>query len=262
MLVQLTRDGAVAVLTLTRPERRNAWGPDMEAELGERVLELGRDDSVRCIVLTGDARGKAFCAGANLKEGETHAPRRPKAFVESLDRLKDFAGNRLVDCPKPVIAAVNGYAIGAGFLLSVCADLIVASDRAEWRMPQASLGIVASYGSYARLLRRVGRGTVMRTALGFPMSADDAWRTGFAQWLVPHEQLMERAMEVARHIAGLAPLSVRLIKESVTHSAEIGNVNEASLVDLYRLMVLEYSADSEEAHAAWPAKRAPNFTGE
>lgn len=186
---------------------------------------------------------------------------RPRVFIESLARLKDWTGNRIVDFPKPTIAAVNGYAIGAGSLMSLCCDLVIASDRAEWRMPQASLGITASYGCYARMPRRVGKGDVMRAAFGFPISAAEALRIGLAQWLVPHEDFRARTMEIAHHIAGLAPLSARLIKESVNRSAEIGNTNEAALVDLYRLMVLEQTEDSKEAHEAWRERRPAKFTG-
>ena len=262
MPVLLERHDAVAILSLSRPDQRNAWGADFEVELAAHLTALAADDSVRCVVLTGDPAGKAFSAGANLKDGKTHEPREPRVFVESLTRLKDWIGNRIVEVPKPTIAAVNGYAIGAGTLMSLCCDLVIASDRAEWRMPQASLGITASYGCYARMLRRVGKGDVMRAAFGFPIPAAEALRIGLAQWLVPHDDLRARTLEIAGHIAGLAPLAARLIKESVNRSAEIGNIGEAAVVDLYRLMVLEQTQDSHEAHEAWRERRPANFTGQ
>ena len=261
MPVTIERQGAVAILTLSRPERRNAWGADFQTDLTRHLAELEQDESVLCVVLTGDESGQAFSAGADLKESTTHAAPTAGDFVRSLPRLKDFVGNLLADFPKPTIAAVNGYAIGVGVLITLSCDLIVASDKAEWRMPQASLGILPSYGSCARLSRWIGKGLVMRAALGFPIKAEEAYRIGLAQWLVPHDKLMQQTMEVAQHIAGLPPLATRLIKEAVNRGIEIGNVAEASLVDLYRLMILESSADSAEAHAAWRERRPPDFSG-
>ena len=110
------------------------------------------------------------------------------------------------DFPKPVIAAVNGYAIGIGCIITFCCDLIVASERAEWRLPQVALGILPNYGGATRLARIIGKGSAMRVAMGFPLKADEAHRIGLAQWLVPHARLMEQAHAVADHIAGLPPL--------------------------------------------------------
>ena len=103
-----------------------------------------------------------------------------------------------------MIAAVNGYAIGIGCIITFCCDLIVASERAEWRLPQVALGILPNYGGATRLARIVGKGSAMRVAMGFPLKADEAHRIGLAQWLVPHAELMAQAPAVADHIAGPA----------------------------------------------------------
>jgi enoyl-CoA hydratase/carnithine racemase len=156
---------------------------------------------------------------------------------------------------------LNGYAIGIGCIITFCCDLIVASDKAEWSLPQVALGILPNYGGATRLARHVGKGLAMRMAMGFPLDAEEAWRIGLAQWLVPHAELMTRALAVADHIAGLPPLAVRMVKESLNRGQDIPNIADASLVDSYRFMVLEMSEDKAEAHEAWRERRKPRFRG-
>src|ERR671918_463455 len=102
--------------------------------------------------------------------------------------------------PKPIVGAVNGYAVGIGCIATFCCDLLVASDRAEWRLPQVSLGILPAYGGGARLARWVGKGHAMRLALGIPLTADEAYRIGLAQWLGAHAQLIGQGLGIAAHI--------------------------------------------------------------
>ena len=168
----------------------------------------------------------------------------------------------MTDFPKPVIAAVNGYAIGIGCIATYSCDLIVASERAEWRLPQVRLGILPAYGGAPRLARWVGKGNAMRAALGYPIDGTDAYRTGLAQWLVPHEQLMEQALKIADDIAALPPLAARLVKESLTKGLDIANIKDASEVDVYRFMVLGQTEDAKEAHQAWREKRKPSLRGQ
>ena len=163
--------------------------------------------------------------------------------------------------PKPIIGAVNGYAVGIGCIVTFCCDLLVASERAEWRLPQVALGILPAYGGGVRLARWVGRGHAMRMALGFPVGAEEAHRIGLAQWLVPHAKLMSTALEVAAHVASLPPLATRLVKESLLRGLDIPNLADAALVDLYRFATLELTEDKAEGHAAWREKRKPAFRG-
>src|SRR6266849_3750966 len=157
--------------------------------------------------------------------------------------------------------AVNGYAVGIGCIVTFCCDVLVASDQAEWRLPQAALGILPAYGGSVRLARWVGRGNAMRLALGFPLKAEEAHRIGLAQWVVPHAKLMDKALEVAAHVASLPPLAARLVKESLLRSQDIPNLADASLVDLYRFATLELTEDKAEGHNAWREKRKPTFRG-
>ncbi len=166
----------------------------------------------------------------------------------------------LADFAKPVVAAVNGYAIGIGCILTYCCDLIVASERAEWRLPQVGLGILPAQGGAIRAARWIGKGLAMRLALGFPLKADEAYRIGLAQWLVPHAELMPKTMEVAEHISSLPPLAARIAKESVNFGFDVP-LSDAANADLYRFMALELTEDKTEGHRAWRERRKPQFKG-
>ena len=252
------RNGAVAVLTLSRPEARNAWCEEFQTGLRQRLPELEADPDIRCVILTGDDRGGAFSAGADLKNPRTHTMDSVAAFIEDLpNRRRAHPIPMLTDFAKPIIAAVNGYAVGIGCIVTYCCDMIVASERAEWRLPQSGLGIIPAQGGATRLARWVGKGLAMRAAFGFPLKAEEAYRIGLAQWLVPHDALMARAMEVAEHIASLPPLAARLTKESLNRGIDVP-LADAVLGDLYRFAMLELTEDKQEAHQAWRERRKPS----
>jgi enoyl-CoA hydratase/carnithine racemase len=255
------KQGHTGILTLSRPQARNCWGQDYADGLLRHLDEAADDDEVRAVILTGDEAGGAFSAGANLRDPNTHNTRSAEAFIKRVGRARNFPSNLVSDFPKPVIAAVNGYAIGIGCIITFCCDLIVASERAEWRLPQVALGILPNYGGATRLARHVGKGSAMKVAMGFPLKAEEAYRIGLAQWVVPHDKLMEQALAVADHIAGMPPLAARMVKESMNRGQDIANIADASLVDSYRFMVLEMSEDKAEAHEAWRERRKPRFRG-
>jgi enoyl-CoA hydratase/carnithine racemase len=263
MPVEYEKKDRAGWVTLSRPGARNAWGPDFYDGVAKYFDEMEADDDVHCAVLTGDEAGGAFSAGANLKDPKTHRTGSAADFLKGLARKREVSPfDRLADFPKPVIAAVNGYAVGIGCIITFCCDLIVASERAEWRLPQVALGILPAYGGSARLARWIGKGLAMRVAMGFPLSAEEAHRVGLAQWLVPHDELVAKTTEVAAHIAAMPPLSARMVKESITHGLDVANIKDASLTDLYRFMMLELTEDTQEAHQAWRDKRDPVFKGE
>jgi enoyl-CoA hydratase/carnithine racemase len=253
--------GQIAIITLSRPEARNAWGDDYNAGLRELLPQLEDDRDIRAVILTGDDRGGAFSAGANIKNPKTHTTASIADFIEDLPRRRRYqAMNLLSDFSKPIIAAVNGYAVGIGCIVTYCCDLIVASDRAEWRLPQSGLGIIPAQGGAVRLARWVGKGLAMRAAFGFPLTAEEAFRSGLAQWLVPPDRLMAQAMAVAEHIAALPPLAARLTKESLNFGMNVPQT-DAALADLYRFAMLEMTEDKAESHQAWRDRRRPRFTG-
>ena len=259
-LLSETRDH-VGILTLSRPEARNAWGDDFRAPLCAELDRMEADEDIRCVILTGDERGKAFSAGANLKDPKSHSLGSVADLAHRLAKRRTHAINALWEFPKPLIAAVNGYAIGIGCIVTYCCDLIVASDRAEWRLPQSQLGIMPALGGLPRLARWVGKGHAMRIGMGFPLKADEALRIGLAQWVVPHAELMAKAMEVAAHIVAQPPLATRFTKESLNSGMDIPSIGAAAMVDLYRFAALEMTEDKEESHVAWREKRPPKFRG-
>lgn len=260
-LLTSKRDG-IGHITLSRPAARNAWGEDYNTGLVETLAQWEDDDDVRCVILTGDENGRAFSAGADLRNEKTHSTESAAAFItRKVAKARLFAGNQIADFPKPVIAAVNGYAIGIGCIVTFCCDLIVASERAEWRLPQVKLGILPAAGGAVRLARWIGKGQAMKVAMGYPLTADEAYRIGLAQWLVPHDQLEAKAWEVARHIADLPPLAARMVKESVNRGLDIPNIRDAAQADLYRFFTLELTEDKAEAHAAWRQRRKPVVKG-
>jgi enoyl-CoA hydratase/carnithine racemase len=253
--------GHIAILTLSRPEARNAWSNDFAIGLQERLPELEDDQDVRCVILTGDDRGGAFSAGADLKNPRTHTESSVANFIEGLPRRRRSSPIVLTsEFAKPIVAAVNGYAIGIGCILTFCCDLIVASDRAEWRLTQVALGILPAQGGALRAARWIGKGLAMRLALGFPLPAAEAYRVGLAQWLVPHDDLMAQAMKVADHIASLSPLAARVAKESLNSGLNVP-LDEAAHADLYSFMALEMTEDKTEGHRAWRERRKPDFKG-
>jgi len=253
--------GHVAIVTLSRPEARNAWCQEYNERFVEIMPALEEDRDVRCVVLTGDPAGKAFSAGADLKNPRTHTHESVADFIEEIPTRRRQSAIALVsDFAKPIVAAVNGYAIGIGCIVTYCCDMIVASEAAEWRLPQSGLGIIPAQAGSVRLARWVGRGMAMRAAYGFPITGEEAFRIGLAQFLTKPEALMDKAMEVANHIASLPPLAARLTKESLRSGLETP-LPDAVLGDLYRFAVLETTEDKQESHRSWRERRKPAFKG-
>lgn len=254
--------GHVGILTFSRPEVRNAWHVEFYEALRLRLEEAEADPDVRVVILTGDERGGAFSAGADLKNPKTHTLNSSAEFILNLPKRKHHSFRVMDDFAKPLIAAVNGFAVGIGCIVTYSCDLIVASERAEFRLPQVRLGILPAQGALVRLARWVGKGHAMRIGMGFPVKADEAYRIGLAQWVVPHEDLMKKAMEVAEHIAGHPPLSARLVRESLNQGINMPHLTDAALLDQYRFLALEGTEDKKESHRAWKESRPPQFKGE
>jgi enoyl-CoA hydratase/carnithine racemase len=251
----------VGWLTLSRSESRNSWGEDFNEEIANHCDSMASDPEIRVAVLIGDEAGRAFSAGGNLNDPSTHGEGSIAEFIEGLPRRHRWAGQTLSEFPKLVIAAVDGYAAGIGGTLTYCCDLIIASDRAEWRAPQVALGILPNHGGIVRLARWVGKGAAMKMTMGYPMKAEEALRYGLAQWLVPHSEFRERVTEIAERLAQFPPLAVRLAKESLNRGLDMPAVGDAAFTDLYRFMVLSMTEDSKESHAAWRERRQPHVRG-
>src|SRR5258705_10805400 len=173
MPVSFERRDAIGIVTLSRPESRNAWGADFDGGIARGFGQVEEGDAIRCAVLTGDDAGGAFSAGANLKDRRTHTMDSGGDFVKSISRRRGRPFEVLSSFPKPIVGAVNGYAVGIGCIITFCCDLLVASERAEWRLPQVGLGILPPYGGSTRLARRVGKGHAMRLARRVPLQGQE-----------------------------------------------------------------------------------------
>lgn len=255
------KKGHIGLITLSRPQARNAWGDDFRDPLCKLLDEIEADDGIRCVILTGDDEGKAFSAGADLKNPKTHTNSSVAEITGRLAKRRFHSIHAIADFPKPLIAAVNGYAIGIGCIVTFCCDMIVASERAEWRLPQVNLGILPALGGLPRLARWIGKGHAMRLAMGLPIKANEAYRIGLAQWVVPHDDLMSTAFDLAVRIGENPPLAARLAKDSLNSGMDIANIGDASMVDIYRFALLELTEDAKESHRAWREKRKPSFKG-
>jgi enoyl-CoA hydratase/carnithine racemase len=242
LLVMRREEGRVAVLSLHRPGALNAWDRSMAAQLTSHLSRIDEEPSIKACILTGDGP-KSFCAGAFLKGGAAHAPAtmeellrdaRPRRAPGYIDQVLAFR--------KPLITAVNGYAIGAGLLLSLCSDIVIASSTAQFKMGQLPHGLMPTHAGVARLAQWVGRGRAMEITLsGRFVAADEAERIGLVSRVVPPEQLMSAALEVAEQIAALPELAVALTKESMLAAMEDGTLRAAATSDLYRFMGLTAS---------------------
>ena len=249
--VVIERHDNVAVIAFNRPERLNAWSGELGSALMERLREAEADESVLGVVLTGN--GRAFSAGADLKNPRTH---RVESVEESLNGRRGMpVFDTLQAYPKPIIAAVNGYAIGIGCLVPLCCDFVLAGERASFALPQVSLGILPAYGGTLRLARFVGRGNALYVALtGRKIGAEEALRMGIASAVYPQDQLLPEAIATMQAIARMPPLAVRLCRESLREGYESG-LPASEQADVYRFMLLGQTKESHARHEAWRERK-------
>lgn len=213
LLIDIQSDG-VAVVRLNRPEVRNALNLALRRELAEVFAELAGKKSVRCIVLTGDER--AFCAGADLNEYVEATP------TEIIERDMHRLWGAIAECPTPVIAAVNGYALGGGCELAMHADIIIAGTSASFGQPEIRIGLIPGGGATQRLTWAVGKFRAMHWLLtGDPLDAETAYTAGLVSQVVPDAEVQSAAIGIARTIAGHSPLAARQIKELVLESMNV-----------------------------------------
>jgi enoyl-CoA hydratase len=243
----------VATVTLNRPPV-NALGKEIRLELIETFDALGDREDVRAVILTG--RGKIFCAGADIKEKQTIGDA-PGAYA-GVNRIIREAFYCIMECRKPVIAAVNGAALGAGFCMAACCDILFAAEHAVFGMPEIDVGLAGGFGFLRRVLPQSKVRRLLLTGERIP--ASELYRLGVLEACVPVEELLPAAMEVATRIAAKSPVAVGMLKES------FGTVENLSLRDGYRLeqnatVALSKTADAREAQQAFVEKRKARFTG-
>jgi enoyl-CoA hydratase len=254
--VRVERDGEIAVLTVDRPEKLNALNAAVVRELGEAFDSIRGDDSVLGVILTGGGE-KAFVAGADIAELSTMDSL--VGVQVSREGQRVFLG--IERFPKPVLAAVGGYALGGGCELALACHMRVASDNARFGLPEVSLGIIPGYGGTIRLARLVGLGRAIDLTLtGEMISAERAEAIGLVSAVVPRTELLGRAKEHLRKVTKNGPVAVRLALESVYHALDAATPDaldyESSLFGL-----LASTADMKEGMEAFLKKRKPAFRG-
>ena len=252
--ILVDHEGPIAVVTINRAEKLNALNWQLVSELAARLQELDRDDTVRCIVLTG-AGNKAFAAGADI--GEMSG----KGAIDMLTGGFD-AWDHIRRIRKPMIAAVGGYALGGGNELAMHCDLIVASENARFGQPEINIGVMPGAGGTQRLARTAGKFRTMQLVLtGEPISAQEAQQWGLVNRVVPEGQHLDEAKKLAMKIAEKSPLALRLAKEAVLTAYEMP-LEEALRFEKRLFALLFASEDQTEGMRAFLEKRKPQFKGQ
>jgi enoyl-CoA hydratase/carnithine racemase len=243
----------IAVLQLHRPEARNALNVEVRRLLAEHFRVLGEDDETRCIILTGGE--KVFAGGADIRDMVERSP------VELMQRHGERMWAPIAACPKPVIAAVNGYAFGGGCELAMHADIIIAGEGASFAQPEVRVGIMPGAGGTQRLVRAVGKFRAMKMLLtGEPVSAREALAMGLVSEVVPDAETLPRALAMANTIAKMPPLAVMQIKEAVL-AGEDSSLEAGLLLERKSFQLLFASQDQKEGMRAFLEKRKPEFEG-
>ena len=256
MIVTIQRDEPIAVITLNRPDVLNAINAAMLDELEGALVGFRSDDGVRVVILTG-AGDKAFAAGADIAELAAQTATSGREFALRGQRVFELVEG----LGKPVIAAINGYALGGGCELAMACTLRLAADTARLGQPEITLGLMPGYGGSYRLARLVGKTKAMELLLtGAPISATEAERIGLVNRVVPAAELMTAARALADKLARNAPIAMRYILEAVNRGLEMSTA-EASVLEATLFGLAMATDDMREGTAAFLEKRAPAFKG-
>jgi enoyl-CoA hydratase len=251
--ILLTKEIPIAIIQLNRPEVLNALNHESMRELTAVLGQLDSDESVNCIIITGNE--KAFAAGADIKEmAEADA-------IEMLSRDDFSLWDKIGKIKKPLIAAVSGFALGGGCELAMMCDLIVASETAKFGQPEIDIGVMPGAGGTQRLARTIGKHKAMEMVLtGEMIDAREAMRLGLVNSVVPIESYLEEAKKLAKNIASKPPVAVRLAKESVLKSFET-SLKEGLEFERKNFYLLFSSQDQKEGMKAFVEKRKARWKG-
>ena len=250
------KKGAIAYLTLNRPKVLNALNQAVFAELKAAFEDVRDDAAVRGVILTGSG-DKAFAAGADIAEMSTSTG----VQAEESTRHAQVVTELIENLGKPVIAAVNGFALGGGCELAMACTIRIASETAKFGQPEVKLGIMPGAGGTQRLPRLIGKGRALQLILsGEIISAQEAYRIGLVNEVVPSANLISRSEAILNQINSNAPLGVKYSIDAVNKGLD-GSVSEGLLIEASLFGICAGSEDKKEGTSAFLAKRAPNFHG-
>lgn len=252
-----TIEAPIGIITFNRPSVLNALRTQLLQEVSDALRSMESDDSVRAVVITG-AGEKAFAAGADIKELNALASagsgadqsRKGQALTRQIERMS-----------KPVIMAVNGFALGGGCEIAMAGDIIIASENAKFGQPEVNLGLIPGYGGTARTTRRVGKGMATFLCLsGDTIDAHEALRIGLIDRVVPAAELMTAAKRLATTIASKAPLAVAACKRVINNGAHL-SIDDALEIEALEFGTLVDTEDIKEGTSAFLEKRKPTWKG-
>ena len=247
----------VATITLNRPQAMNAINAELSESLADALRRVDSDDDIRVAIITGN--GRAFCAGADLRGGSPGSRgNTPGDFMSTPERERVWAA----DIRKPVIGAVNGYCLGGGFEIAIACDLLIAGEAAQFGLPEITLGFYPLAGAPIRLPRSIPRAFANEMMfLGQRIDAETALRYGIVSRVVPQDQLLATAQEMAQMIAGYAPVAIRGLKEITAAQTDM-TMPQANRFDAALRWIVGQTEDSKEGARAFSEKRKPEFTGQ
>lgn len=247
------KQGNIAVISINRPKALNALNADLLKDLDCAIDKVIEDEDIYVAILTG--AGKAFVAGADIGEMKDMNPIEGRKFADK--GMKLFRKIELME--KPIIAAVNGFALGGGCELSMCCDIRIASDRAKFGQPEVGLGITPGFGGTQRLSRLIGEGRAKELIFTTNIiKADEAYRIGLVNKVVEGEELMEAAMEMAKNIASKGQIAIRYAKDAINKGGEV-DLDTAMSIEKNLFGLCFASEDQKEGMAAFLEKRKPNY---
>jgi len=246
-------DKHIALIELNRPKELNALNTQLMAEIRDTLKEFDNDDNIRVVILTGGER--VFAAGADIKQ-------MADATAISMLNIDQFSTwDQIKRNKKPIIAAVSGFALGGGCELAMTCDMIIASETAQFGQPEINIGTMPGAGGTQRLTRAIGKGLAMEMVLtGRFITAEEAYRVGLVNRVVPVEVLMQEAVKIAKLIAAKSPIAVKLAKESVVKAFET-TLDEGLQFERKNFYLTFASEDQKEGMKAFVEKRAPDFKG-
>lgn len=249
-------DGEVAIIKFNRPKALNAVNPDVIQEINDAIGKVESDSAIKVLVLTGEG-DKAFVAGADIGHMVKLSPIQLKAFGQAghdlLFRLEKLA--------KPVIACVNGFALGGGNEIAMACDFVYASEKAQFGQPEISLGVIPGFGGTQRLSRLVGKSMAKELCMtGVYIKAAEAKEIGLVNKVFPHDELWDETMKVAKEIAKKGRVSLKAVKDCINRGFDV-DLQDGCFMEIDNFALCMASPDGKEGMTAFLEKRKPEFKG-